>query len=80
LMSLRAGAVRLVLDHSDDAVSSVAAILWQSAVRIEDGATGLAEQNLRKAQQDLADALDRNASEDEIQKLVAKTREALNQY
>lgn len=80
MMALRSGAVRLVLDRSDNVIEPVVGLLWQSAVRIEDGATGLAEQNLRKAQSDLAEALDRNASEEEIQKLIGQLHQALNQY
>jgi hypothetical protein len=40
LMALRTGAVRLVLDHDDDAMPAVGWLLWQAAVRIEEGATG----------------------------------------
>lgn len=80
MMALRAGAVRLVLDHEAEAVLSAKDILWQSALRIEDGVVGLAEQNLRQAQKDLADALDRNASEKEIQALIDRLHQALAQY
>lgn len=80
MMALRSGAVRLILDTGAQTVEPVAGLMWQSAVRIEDGTTGLAEQNLRKAQKDLADALDRNASEQDIQKLIGQLHQALNQY
>lgn len=80
MMALRAGAVRLVLDHELDAALSAKDILWQAAVRIEDGAMGLAEQNLKQAQEDLANALDRNASEKEIQALIDRLHQALGQY
>lgn len=80
LMSLRAGAVRLVLDRGEDAIPPVSDILWQSALRIEDGVLGTAEASLRRAQDDLADALDRGASEEEIQQLIDRLHEALAQY
>lgn len=80
LMALRGGAVRLVLDHSREAVASVNDVLWQTAVRIEDGGVGMAEQNLRQAQKELADALDRNASERDIQQAIDRLRQALAQY
>jgi uncharacterized protein (TIGR02302 family) len=80
MMSLRAGAVRLVLDHDSDAVLSVKDILWQSASRIEDGVLGMAEQNLKQAQQALANALDRNASEKEVQALIDQLHQALARY
>lgn len=80
LMALRTGAVRLVLDH--DHVSSLAVndLLWQSALRIESGGLGMAEQNLRQAQKDLADALDHNASEQEVQQKIDRLHQALAQY
>lgn len=80
MMALRAGAVRLVLDHDLEAGLSAKDILWQTAVRIEDGVMGVAEENLKKAQDDLAEALDRNASEKEIQALIDRLHKALAQY
>ncbi len=81
MMALRAGAVRLVLDHDDrEAALSAKDILWQSATRIEDGVVGLAEQNLHQAQQELADALDHNASEKEIQTKIERLHQALAKY
>ncbi len=43
MMALRSGAVRLVLDRGSETVPSVNEILWQAAVRIEDGTIGEAE-------------------------------------
>lgn len=80
MMSLRIGAVRLVLDHDQGAASTVKDILWQTATRIEDGNVGMAEQNLRQAQQDLSDALDHNASERDIQGLIDRLHDALARY
>jgi uncharacterized protein (TIGR02302 family) len=80
LMALRSGAVRLVLDHAHDVIPATNDILWQTAVRIEDGTAGFAEQNVRQAQKELVDAFDRNASQQEIQKLIDRLHEALTQY
>jgi hypothetical protein len=77
---LRAGAVRLVLDHSQRATDEVTTLLWQTAVRVEDGVSGMAEENLRQAQKALADALDRNAGQKEIQELIDRLHQALAQY
>ena len=49
LMALRAGAVRLILDRSLAATQSVISLLWQTAVRIEDGSKGLAEQKFARS-------------------------------
>lgn len=80
LMALRSGAVRLVLDHSHDSGIAVNNLLWQSAVRIENGSVGVAEDNLHQAQKELADALDHNASEQDIQSKLDHLRQALAQY
>ncbi|MEM7775154.1 MAG: TIGR02302 family protein [Pseudomonadota bacterium] len=65
----RAG-LRLVIDQ-----------LWNIAVRIEDG-RGLsdAERRLREIQDKLAKALERGASEKEIQELMNQLRQALNEF
>jgi uncharacterized protein (TIGR02302 family) len=80
LMALRAGAVRLVLDHGTKATASVYDMIWQSAARIEDGGVNDAENLMRQAQKELADALDRNASEQEVQTLIDRLHQALAQY
>jgi uncharacterized protein (TIGR02302 family) len=80
MMVLRAGAVRLVLDGTVSATTSVSDMIWQAAIRIEDGNISTAEQNLRQAQKDLADALDHNASERDVQKIIDRMHQALAQY
>jgi uncharacterized protein (TIGR02302 family) len=80
LMALRTGAVRLVLDRSREAIPPVSDALWQTAVRIEDGTAGVASETLRQAQKDLADALDSNASDAEVQKLIDRLHQALARY
>lgn len=80
LMTLRAGAVRLVLNHEPDVVASVGRMLWEAAVRIEDGTIGVTERRLHEAQSELADALDRKAPAAEIQGLIERLREALASY
>ena len=80
MMALRAGAVRLVLDHDAEAALTVKDILWKTATRIEEGTMGVAEQNLQRAQQELADALDHNASEKQVQALIDRLHQALAQY
>ncbi len=50
------------------------------AVRIEDGNLSSAERELRAAQERLKEAIERGASQDEIQKLMSELRQALNTY
>lgn len=80
LLALRGGAVRLVLDHESQAVASVADLMWQAAVRIEEGNVGTTEQQLRQVQNDLEDALDSNASEADIQKILSRLHQVLSNY
>jgi uncharacterized protein (TIGR02302 family) len=65
---------------SDDALREVAARMWAMAVDIEDGNMSETEQALRQAQDALRDALDRNASDEEIKKLTDQLRAALDKF
>jgi uncharacterized protein (TIGR02302 family) len=65
---------------SDDDLRGVADRLWQMAVNIEDGTVGDAEQALHAAEERLRQALDRNASDDEIKRLTNELRAALDKF
>ena len=54
--------------------------MWDMAVQIEDGNVSEAEQALRQAQDALRDALDRDASDEEIKKLTDQLRAALDKF
>jgi uncharacterized protein (TIGR02302 family) len=54
--------------------------MWEMALRIEDGGLSDAERDLRAAQQELRDALNRNAPDDEIKKLMDQMRAALDKF
>lgn len=77
-------AARARIAHADRAsdVDRRAAIdlLWDVALRIEDGALTLAERELRAAQEALRDALDEGASPEEIAELMDRLQEALDRY
>ncbi|TXH34329.1 MAG: DUF4175 family protein [Rhodospirillaceae bacterium] len=55
-------------------------LLWDTALAIEDGGTSLAMRDLRRLQRELEDALARNASPEEIEALMNKLQQAMNQY
>jgi len=55
-------------------------LLWDAAVRIEDGDLSNAAERLRAAQQRLRDALRNNAPDDEIARLMQELREALADF
>jgi len=58
-------------------IESAQQLLWDLAVRIEEGDTPQAQAELRDIQRKLMDALSKGASEQEIERLVAQLRSAL---
>ncbi len=79
-LALRTAQARLELDRDGTSVAPVQALLWQTALRIEDGRTPATQQDLRNAMQALQDALARNAPDDEIERLMRQVQEAMNRY
>jgi uncharacterized protein (TIGR02302 family) len=78
-------ALRLVQDElrADPAPQQLAALeqlMWQTAVRIEDGRVGMAENDLRQIEKKLQDALARNAPDAEIDRLMRQMQQALDRY
>ena len=80
-LALRSAFRRLALARDVEAVvEPVQELLWDTALRIEDGGLSIAERDLREAQQALMDALDGDATDNEIRQLMEELREALNEY
>jgi uncharacterized protein (TIGR02302 family) len=79
-LGLRSAYWRLLREGSRAARNSVVAQLWNVAVRIEDGSLTDAERALRAAQERLQKALEENASDAEIQRLMQELRQALAQF
>jgi uncharacterized protein (TIGR02302 family) len=79
-LSLRDAYWRLMSDPSREALGSVVDQLWQVALRIEDGDLPEAERELKSAQDALSQALQKNASPEEIKQLVDNLRDALSRY
>jgi uncharacterized protein (TIGR02302 family) len=71
---------RLSMDETDGAVEPVRGLLWDTALRLEDGRVSLAERELRRAQEALMKALAENASDAELERLMAELRRALDRY
>lgn len=71
---------RMKIANSQEDLKDTADYLWEIALGIEDGDLSLAERRLRDAQTALADALERDASDAEIEKLMHELRDALNNY
>lgn len=79
-MGLYAAARRLILDRTADAVDEVVDLLWQAALRIEDGHVATAEADLRTAQNRLMDALNRKAGSAEVAQAVADLKQAMARF
>ncbi|PQA87948.1 DUF4175 domain-containing protein [Hyphococcus luteus] len=63
-------------DDYDDAVEK----FWPLALQLEDEALELARQRLEAAREALRQALERGASDEEIERLVEELRQAMNDY
>jgi uncharacterized protein (TIGR02302 family) len=66
--------------HSDPAILGVADFLWKMALQIENGDLSDAERELRAAEQQLREALQRHASDAEIRKLTENLRAAMDKF
>ncbi len=79
-LALRVARSRLTFDERDEAVASVQRLLWDTALRIEDGELSIAERQLREAQERLMAALRRGADLEEIEPLMDDLQRALEKY
>ncbi len=79
-LGLRTSLERLLHDQTETALGEVQDILWKVALRIEDGDLSQAEQQLRTAQQNLQEALNNGASDQELQQRMQELREAMENY
>lgn len=79
-LGLAAARGRMLHDRADTAIDAVQALLWDIALHVEDGGVSLAERELRDLQRQLQEALERGASDEEISKLMAELREALDRF
>ena len=79
-LGLRVAEERLRLGDDAKSISEVEQLLWDTALRIEDGNMSLAERELRRLQQQLQDALAKNAPDEEIDRLMRELQQALDQY
>jgi len=55
-------------------------LLWDTALRIEDGKLSIARRNLREAEEALQKALEKGASDDDIARLMDELESALDNY
>lgn len=79
-LTLRAAYWRLSEAHRDEDLTGIFDLLWDIALRIEDGELSLAENDLRKARDDLAEALKNGAGSETIDRLMSELKDAFNRY
>lgn len=79
-LALMTAKSRLMRSRAPDAVKEVQAILWDTALRVEEGNMALAERDLRNLQRQLQDALANDAPDEEIERLMEQLRDAINRF
>ncbi|HVI51623.1 MAG TPA: TIGR02302 family protein [Candidatus Sulfotelmatobacter sp.] len=79
-LALSVSISRLRWDSSDQAVPSVLDILWQTALRLEEGDKPMTQKALAEVQKALQQALAENAPPAEIARLMAELQTVLDQY
>ncbi len=76
-LGLRSIDSRLFYDQSKESLESVAATMWQLAMRMEDGNIAETQASLKEALDNLQEALQRNADKAELADLTQKMQQAL---
>ena len=71
---------RLIHDRTEEAIPQVQQLLWDTALRIEDGELSIAERDLRAIQEQLQRALAEGASDEEIQRLMDQLEQAISRF
>ena len=79
-MGLRIAAQRLIRDGAPATIDEMQGLMWDLALRIEDGRLSSAERELRAIQQRLQDALANNATDQEIERLMQELQQAIDRY
>lgn len=79
-LSLHVAGRRTFEAQTDQDRQSVVAMLWDLALFIEDGGLSSAEREMRALQDKLSQALDQNANDQELEKLMQQLQEAMNRY
>lgn len=79
-LGLNAARSRLAVNDDATVVDEVLQLLWDLALRIEDGGLSLAERELRQLQEQLQQALEDGASDQEIEALLEELQAALDRF
>jgi len=79
-LGLRTAFARLEFSQTKDGLGSIIDLLWETALRIEDGALSIAERDLRRAQEQLQEALNNDAPPEELEELMKELQATLDKY
>ena len=79
-LALMTAKSRLMRSREPGTVKEVQAILWDTALRVEEGNMALAERDLRSLQRQLQEALANDAPDEEIQRLMEQLRDAIDRF
>jgi len=79
-LGMASAAGRLVHDRGEASVAGAQELMWLTALRLEDGDVSLMARSLREIQERLREALENNASDEEIQALIDELEQAMQQY
>ena len=79
-LAMRVALKRLLNDDRLEAARSAQSIMWDTALRLEDGEVSLAARDLREIQRELQEALANDASNEEIEQLMAELQQAIDRY
>jgi len=79
-LALRVARERLRQDKKVRAVADVQKILWDTALRLEEGRTADASRDLAAAQRALREALERGADIKELERLMNEVQKALQKF
>ncbi len=71
---------RLLYDISEKSIRSIRALLWDTALRIEDGGLGAAERELARAEEDMMKALGNGGKGSKLEEKIDALGRALDRY
>ena len=79
-LALSVSRSRLIHDRRDVAIPAVARVLWDTALRLEEGGMSLVERDLRRLQEELMEALREGAESEEIERLMDELQRAMSEF
>jgi uncharacterized protein (TIGR02302 family) len=79
-LGLRVGAARLATSGDKPVIADTQKLLWDMALRLEEGSAADAQRQLEQARQNLRDAIQRQAGDEEIERLIQQLYGAMDHW